>query len=471
MLLPRGAYARVPASLHHCRPLTRTPTALCASYLSSHQPRNRRTATLSASKSCAPAHLILHTLPQLALQRNRLGVTPSSFIMATTKQTQTRTHTGHSHNHHHHDNTFLTSTDKTDAGVRITRIGLYVNLGMAITKSFGGYYFNSRALLADGLHSLTDLVSDVITLATVSWSLKPPTARFPHAYGKIESLGSLGVSGILLAGGFLMGWDAVYALMNLYVPGFADFLHIFGLGSSGHGHGGAVDDMGPNINAAWLAAGSIAIKERLYHATLKVARERKSNVLASNAYHHRVDSLTALVALVMIIGSNFMTSAAWMDPVGGLVISLMVVQAGWGNTRDSLLELADVGVDEEMRNKVRAAATTALAAPAVAQLLAGPGGAEVRVVGGVKAGQSFLMDIELGVPAGLTVQDTQRVEHSVRDAVGASVRGVKRVRIRFVPRDAGEPALGDEFIDPLIAARGSPEPEEVPAPNGKAHKH
>jgi hypothetical protein len=60
-----------------------------------------------------------------------------------TSQTQTRSHAGHSH-HHHHDNTFLLSKNKRDAGVRITRIGLYVNLGMAVSKGFGGYVFNSQ---------------------------------------------------------------------------------------------------------------------------------------------------------------------------------------------------------------------------------------------------------------------------------------------------------------------------------------
>lgn len=209
-------------------------------------------------------------------------------------------------------------------------------------------------------------------------------------------------------------------------------------------------------------------------AALKVAKERKSGVLASNAYHHRVDSLTALVALIMIVGSNFMTSAAWMDPVGGLVISLMVVQAGWGNTRDAILELADVGVDSEMRDKVRRAAEKALELPAVTTQVDGAvkQGApvlEVRVVGGVKAGQSYLMDVELGVPAGCTVEQTKGIEKVVRETIGSTVRGVKRVRIRFVPAESGEPALDDEFVDPALAKRdNTPEPEEM---NGKVHKH
>ena len=80
---------------------------------------------------------------------------------------------------------------------------------------------------------------------------------------------------------------------------------------------------------------------------MKVARERKSSVLASNAVHHRVDSLTGIVTLFAILGANFLQNAAWLDPVGGLLISLLVIKAGWGNTISALYELADKGIDEE----------------------------------------------------------------------------------------------------------------------------
>jgi divalent metal cation (Fe/Co/Zn/Cd) transporter len=177
------------------------------------------------------------------------------------------------------------------------------------------------------------------------------------------------------------------------------------------------------------------------YVALKVANERKSAVLASNAYHHRVDSLTAFVALLLITGSNFLNNAQWLDPVGGLVISLMVVQAGWGNTKQALLELADVGVETEMRDNVRKAATTAIEGITTASEPI-----NVRAIQGVKAGQNYLMDIELGVPGTWTVKQTRGVEDAVRASVGAKVRGVKKVRVRFVNNTAEEPDFLDEFI-------------------------
>lgn len=201
-----------------------------------------------------------------------------------TQHQQTRDHSGHSHSHshghshgfghhhHHHDNAYLTSKNKNDAGVRITRIGLYSNLGMAIAKGAGGYAFNSQSMIADAWHSLTDLASDILTLATVSWSLRPPTAAFPQGFGKVESLGSLGVSSMLLIGGLFMcmsSCETLYAHFFLDADAARALLeHGHGHGHShghhhhGHGHGGA-----PSLHAAWLAAGTVAIKEWLYHAS------------------------------------------------------------------------------------------------------------------------------------------------------------------------------------------------------------
>jgi divalent metal cation (Fe/Co/Zn/Cd) transporter len=106
-----------------------------------------------------------------------------------------------------------------------------------------------------------------MTLATVSWSLKPPSRRFPSGYGKVESLGSLGVSGILLGGGFMMGWAALVAMCQQIFPEAAEIAAQYGLLPHSHGHSHSHSDLGPNINAAWLAGGSILIKEWLYRAS------------------------------------------------------------------------------------------------------------------------------------------------------------------------------------------------------------
>lgn len=105
-----------------------------------------------------------------------------------------------------------------------------------------------------------------MTLATVSLAMKPANERFPAGYGKVESLGSLGVSGMLLLGGFAMGWGGLVALCQQFIPGFAELAETLGLLHS-HGHSHSHGDLGPNIHAAWLAGGSILVKEWLYRAS------------------------------------------------------------------------------------------------------------------------------------------------------------------------------------------------------------
>ena len=182
---------------------------------------------------------------------------------------------------------------------------------------------------------------------------------------------------------------------------------------------------------------------------MKVAKERKSSVLASNAVHHRVDSLTSIVALVAIGGSHLLKGAAWLDPVGGLIVSLMVINAGFGNTVSAVYELCDKGVDDEVKSAVKRAATKALTSDEV----------KVREVQGVKAGQNYLMEIELAMPKTWSLEQMKAVEDAVRLKVGSAVRGARRVRIRFVPDEQGPNEFQDEFIGADVSPRSSPEPE------------
>ncbi|KAK9850162.1 hypothetical protein MYU51_012507 [Penicillium brevicompactum] len=373
--------------------------------------------------------------------------------------TQTRGHGSHGHHHHHHDNTYLTSSNKSDAGVRITRIGLVANLCMAIGKFIGGYVFHSQALIADAYHALTDLVSDFLTLGTVAWSLKPPSDRFPNGYGKVESIGALGVSGLLLCGGMFMGLNSGQVLLAQFYPEIAETVAHSGM--LGHGHSHSHGPIGPSIHAAWLAAGSIVVKEWLYHATMKVANERKSSVLASNAVHHRIDSLTSIVALFTIGGSYVFQDATWLDPVGGLLISLMVIKAGWGNTCTSLLELADTTVDEDVRSSVEDATSKALKDMEFGHEVI------VRDVQGMKSGQNYLMDIELAVPGAWAVSRSHTIESAVRSAVGTDVRGVKRIKVRFIPAEHQELTFSDEFVDQDIGG----DPEAHTHSHDHSHSH
>lgn len=254
------------ARLRPVRRLALLPLRLSISPRRTDQSQQSRVLQTSALDSSTPiwaskSSIPLYPFPKLQSFTNTFQRRLSP--MAALTQTQTRSHGGHSH-HHHHDNTYLVSKNKNDAGVRITRLGLFSNLGMAIAKGVGGYAFNSQAMIADAWHSLTDLASDILTLATVSWSIKPPTATFPTGFGKVESLGSLGVSGMLLFGGCFM---CLNSCEILYAHFFLDAHAAAEAAMHSHGHSHSHGAAAPSIHAAWLAAGTIIIKEWLYQAS------------------------------------------------------------------------------------------------------------------------------------------------------------------------------------------------------------
>ena len=176
--------------------------------------------------------------------------------------------------------------------------------------------------------------------------------------------------------------------------------------------------------------------------------------------HHRIDSLTSIVALTAILGSNVLNNVSWLDPVGGLLVSIMVIRAGWGNTGRALLELADVGIDHEIKDSVAKAVDTALDQQNFANGRVHGHDIRVREVQGIKAGQSYLVDVELAVPQDLTVSDCRPIEDFVRLQVGQKVRGMRRVKIKFVATNTDAPELADEFVSPDASSKVALEPED-----------
>lgn len=203
---------------------------------------------------------------------------------------------------------------------------------------------------------------------------------------------------------------------------------------------------------------------------MKIARERKSSVLASNAVHHRIDSMTSIVALATIGGAHIFTDASWLDPVGGLLISAMVIKAGWNNTRTALLELADTTVDDEVKSSVKRSAKKALIGDETKGVQGVSFGTqvEIRDVQGIKSGQNYLMDLELAVPQSFTLLQFEVIEDAVRERIGLKVRGVRRVRVKFVASEDTSSTLASDFIPTNVSPRSSPEPEPE---DGHEHDH
>lgn len=277
--------------------------------------------------------------PQLAA---RLAL-PSVLRRVSRMYSKSHSHThGHGvlHSHSHtQPNELLAQGFGSSPAVRITWIGLFVNVAMAGSKGVGGVVFHSQALVADAIHLLLDMVADLVTLATVNVATRPGSCgRFPLGYGKLELVGTFVVSGVLLAAGVLVGLAAVLLVLQHAAPEAYEYVQAL----QSHSHSHAPHTEQPSLNAAWLALALIGVKEALYRKTMAVATQTNSKVLVANAWHHRVDSLTAAVAFVTVLGSVLL-DVAWLDAVGGVLVLVLIVHAGWGLFYEACLELVDRG--------------------------------------------------------------------------------------------------------------------------------
>lgn len=267
-------------------------------------------------------------------------------------------HMGHTHSHATDEETLKLYDPKNLAneGVKITWVGFGVNCGMAVTKFIGGFYFHSQALIADAVHAVGDLISDVLTLSTVRFTHKKADTLYPFGYGKIETFGSFTVSFILLYAGFQIGWSSFYEIVAPIIPNTLHDLFAM-IPVHSHDHGGLSDLLGhdhshaegdanstvADINAAWLALASIGVKEWLFRATKKVGERLNSKVLIANAWHHRVDSLTSVVA-VATISTGYFLNIYWLDSIGGLLVSMLIVKVGLSGVVQSFKELMDKAI-------------------------------------------------------------------------------------------------------------------------------
>ncbi|GAA5798987.1 hypothetical protein HPULCUR_004396 [Helicostylum pulchrum] len=335
-----------------------------------------------------------------------------------------------SHGHHHHDIDLINSLKSSSKrGTRITVIGLASNVGLTITKGVAGWVMNSASLLAEAFHSFSDLLSDFVTLYTFKMSRKPADSIYPYGYGKFETVGSVTVSSLLLVGAVGIGWHSFDLLLqtlqtspSLFVSDTTATVAAVTATNTAesapslttHGHGGVLDP-----NAAWFALASVIIKEWLYRATIKVGVSERSEVLMANAWHHRSDAYSSAVALVAIVGSY--AGMPVLDPLGGIVVSMMLVKNSVGILGSSIKELMDKGITPEELNSI----TSAIDKVKDTELDL----IDFHSVRGRKQGPFNQVDLVLLLNPTMTMHKAHQLEVQVRSSVKSNCENVQNVLI------------------------------------------
>ncbi len=214
----------------------------------------------------------------------------------------------------------MQSNTRTKASQKVTIVGALIDFLLSIIKIILGFIGQSGALIADGIHSFSDLLTDWVTWYAAKLSGDAPDADHPYGHERFETVATLGLS-IFLA---IVGTVIIF-------EGFSRFSN-------------------PNAlkHENWLiaaAALSILSKEILYWYTVKVARDIKSDLLKANAWHHRTDAFSSIVVVIGIIGAA--NGYFFLDSVAAMIVGILIIYIGWQLGFEATKELVDTSIDQE----------------------------------------------------------------------------------------------------------------------------
>lgn len=271
------------------------------------------------------------------------------------------------------------------AGTRSTWVSVVVNIVLATVQVAVGTVSQSQALVADGMHSLSDLVSDFVVLFAGHHARKDADEEHPYGHQRFETAASLVLGVLLLAVGVGMLWSA---FRKLEAPATVAQVH---------------------VAALWVAVGALVAKELLFRYMLAVAKRVKSSLLVANAWHARSDAASSLVVGLGIVGN--LAGYPILDPIAALIVGFMVSRMGWGFGWTALHDLMDRSVDaDEVAAIRRTLAETA-------------GVRNVHDVRTRKMGDMIVVDAHLEIDATITVEQGHDI------AVRARQRVLQRHRV------------------------------------------
>jgi cation diffusion facilitator family transporter len=214
---------------------------------------------------------------------------------------------------------------------RVTWIGLAVNVFLSALKFIVGFLGSSQAVVADAVHSLSDMGTDFAVLLGVKFWSAPADESHPYGHRRIETIvtGAIGIALALAALG--IGYNSLATIRDVHLK-----------------------------QPGWIAiAGSllaIILKETLYRWTVTVGKRTKSSAVVANAWHHRSDALSSVPVVIAVTVAVINPKLAFIDHIGALVVSIFILKVSWDIIYPSLSELADLGAPQKSREKIRSIA-------------------------------------------------------------------------------------------------------------------
>lgn len=286
---------------------------------------------------------------------------------------------------------------RRDDTMRVTVVGAVVDFVLAVVKIVVGYLAHSQALIADGIHSFSDLVTDGVVLYAARHSHQDADEEHPYGHGRFETVATVGLGIALLGVAVGISLDALFRLLHpeTLVP--------------------------PGAWALVVAGVSILSKEMLYRYTVFVADRHRSPMLKANAWHHRSDALSSVIVLAGVGGS--MAGIESLDAVAAIGVGIMIARIGWDLSWHSIRELVDSSLEPERVAAIRDA------------ILSVDGVVSLHILRTRRMAGEALVDVHIEVAPTISVSEGHYISETVRNRVIREIEEVADVMVHIDPED------------------------------------
>lgn len=284
--------------------------------------------------------------------------------------------------------------DNYKVGEKVSLITISINIMLSVLKLIAGFWGRSSAMIADSIHSVSDVVTTVIVIIGLRISSKGEDGKHPYGHERLESVCAKIISIILILVGFTIGYKSI---LNIY---------------SGNS---AV----PGSIALWAAVVSIFVKEGMYWYTIITARKIKSISMEGDAWHHRSDALSSIGAFLGILGARY--GYTFLDPLAGILVSVLIIKVGVELYIRAIKELVDASADNDVLEHITSTVIAVEGVEAIRNL-------KTRIFG-----NKIYVDIEIYVYEGLSVKEGHDIAESVHRMVEEEIDTVKHCMVHVEP--------------------------------------
>lgn len=280
---------------------------------------------------------------------------------------------------------------------RVTIVGAVLDLVLGIAKLVAGHFAYSQALIADGIHSLSDLVTDGLVLYAARHASQGPDAEHPYGHGRFETIATVGLAVALILVAIGIAYDAITRLIE---P--EQLPH-------------------PGVWALLVAVLSIAGKEWIYHYTMRVAQRQRSDMLRANAWHSRTDAFSSVIVLIGVAAT--MAGFTYFDALAAIGVALIIAHIGGGLGWKALKELVDTAVDQRQVESLREC------------IIGVDGVRDLHLLRTRHTGGQVLVDVHIIIDAFISISEGHHISEMVSSRLLNEFKEVTDVTVHIDPED------------------------------------